>query len=206
VLLTAGLVAAPLAVATSLQGTVIFQISIYLSVGAFLNTLLIPSAAEPEASDLSRPLIFFSKWILAKIDAFVKTALACGAIWLLLRLPYISSTIEWWADNAFPQTSSAGRKVIEQFLDGGVTLALFVALLRTATLFAYRSKLVLLLYPITLAFIWVNYQWVFDRIIPEGDLTLLASKGLLTTLSFLLIDLSGGFLSALIDRTSKKAR
>ena len=195
VLMSATCLAAPVFLWPTLQGTYWYQFILYVGLSGFLGTLLVPSALEPEPADLSNMLRYLGKWGAAKFDTTVKTLLVGLIVWLVSHIPVISWLVAY-ARLAFPVTSENGERLIDHLLESGVVVAIALTIIRMCIIARYRTMFVIP-FLMSLSFIWISYQYLFDKeLLPIRDADLTVSDGLLVYMTFLAVDLLSSLLGA----------
>lgn len=157
-----------------------------VSMGAFLNALTPYSSPEPEPVDIGHPILMVMKWLLGKIDQFVKIAFVGGALVLLTLIPWIGPVLKTWSGFAFGIIP--GRSQTSFFTDlvglpfYGVLPMMFASMIILRfTLIATTQKSVKVMFLISVACVFTGYQSMLDsafqaipRDLPSLPLTLTA--------------------------------
>jgi hypothetical protein len=140
--------------------------------GAFLAPLTTPTVAESDARDLYSPQWFLLKWIVGKIDVYLKLLVAWGALWLFAKIPIVGHLPSSIAGIIFPviKKNEIATHLFE-FLEFAPFVLVVMLLLRWSIFVAHGyvySSLALL----CTGWIWIQYQWFFDKVVGEPQVLL----------------------------------
>jgi hypothetical protein len=203
ILIQALLLSVPFGLWTKWHYTIGYKVLTYFAIGPFFETFLIPSGAEPQPSEVRDWSTFCAKWSVAKLDTVVKTFAVGIIIWGLLHLGAIARPLSWLVNAAFPVTSDAGGEALHDLLQNQTSMAaLAIALVcfvtRALGLPVYGRFRVLLPFILSFSFLWIEFQYLFDKSITLYPSPWSSSVWIIGLAAGILFDLIAASLRAVI--------
>ena len=164
-------------------GTSVHDVMVLIALGFFLSPLTIPSQATPGPADATNLLRFTGKWLAARLDVAVKTAIVILTLSGVLLLPGFSAIADTLSQWVFPVVQDRpATAFIATLLEGGAATLLLMYVVRLSMVMLH-SRLFSAAFGLCLAFAWVQLQWFINEVfVLHGSVVHILSKSLLYTM------------------------
>ena len=200
------LILLPMLLYPSLKQHEIYGFILCIGIGAFISPLLIPTASEPSPNDLSTPGTLMTKWLIGKLDVYVKTSVAGLVVAVMNEVPLIGYWLSKIASTAFPIVRETGIEAAIIDASACVLLGMFVI---RVMMFVSHGYAYAMLVGMSTSWIWIEYQFFFDKEIGNGEQSVLPSFSkmlVLIILSDLMLSILNAAINATVPRSNADGR
>ena len=132
------------------------EVLMLVSIGAFIDPLTLPTIPLSIA-DLRAPWQFVVKWILAKLDVYLKGLALFCVCFVLTKIPGIAY-IGHQAAEAFAVVHGGGSDIFQDVVESGVVAMWIMYLIRMMAVFVHGT-LFCLVWGASIALLWMSLQY-----------------------------------------------